>query len=84
VSFVFVGEVFFLCCMFLVVFISVSFALLVIGYVCNRFSRQLIPYSLCSYGRQELLFTLISVCVDFLYNKNFKFLSLQCIVRFKD
>jgi hypothetical protein len=36
--------------MFLIVFISVSFASFVIGYVCNRLSKQLMPDSLCSYG----------------------------------
>jgi hypothetical protein len=38
------------CSMFLMVFTSVSFALLVIGYVCYQFSRYLITDSLCSYG----------------------------------
>jgi hypothetical protein len=52
------------------VLIYVYFALLVIGYVCNRFSRQLIPDSLCSYGWHELLGIILSVCVDFLHIEN--------------
>jgi hypothetical protein len=61
----------------------VCFDLLVIGYVCNRFSRQLTPDSLCSYGWQDLLGTMISVSVGFLYVENSNFLSLQCILRSK-
>jgi hypothetical protein len=41
---------------------SFCFDLLFIGYVCNRFRRQLIPDILCSYGRQELLCIIIPVC----------------------
>jgi hypothetical protein len=38
-----------LCNMFLMVFISVFFAFLVVRYVYNRFNRYLMPDSLCSY-----------------------------------
>jgi hypothetical protein len=37
------------CSIVLMVFISASFALLVVGYVCNRFSRCLIHDTSCSY-----------------------------------
>jgi hypothetical protein len=57
--------------------------LLVVGYVCNRLSRYLIPDSLCSYGWQELLGIIILVCVGFLYIENFTFLSVQSTVRSK-
>jgi hypothetical protein len=43
--------------------ISVSFVILVIGYICTWFNRQLILNLLCSYGWQELLCITISVCV---------------------
>jgi hypothetical protein len=52
----------------------------VIGYVCNLFSRYLIPDNLCSYGWHELLGIMISVCVGFLYIENSKLFSLRCIV----
>jgi hypothetical protein len=51
--------------LFCSMFFMVCLFLLVIGYVCNGFSRQLMPDSLCSYGWQELL-GVILVCVRFL------------------
>jgi hypothetical protein len=38
------------CSMFLIVFSSMSFAFSLIGYVCSRFNKYLIPDNLCSYG----------------------------------
>jgi hypothetical protein len=57
----------FLLCLFLFILI------IVIGYMCNRFSRSLMPGSLCSYGWHEVIGIIISVCVGFLYTENFIF-----------
>jgi hypothetical protein len=51
--------------------------------VCNQFSGQLIPDSLCSFGWQQIVGVIILASVGFLYIENLNFLSLQCIVKSK-
>jgi hypothetical protein len=59
---------------------SFYFASFLIGYVCNRFARQLLDI-LCSYWWQEALCIVISVCVCFLYIANSSFVSSRYILR---
>jgi hypothetical protein len=61
------------------VFMFICFLLLLfVVYVCNGFSRKLIPDNLCSYEWQELVGIIISVCMGFLYIE--KFIFCQCDV----
>jgi hypothetical protein len=58
---------------------SFFFAYFPIGYVCNRFSRQLI-LDILSCWWQESLIIVISVCACFLYIANYSFVSSRYIV----
>jgi hypothetical protein len=72
----------FFCICFHSVF-SVCLDFFVIGYMLKRFTRYLIPDSLCSYGWHELLSIIISVWVGCLYIENSNLLSLQYSVIWK-
>jgi hypothetical protein len=72
----------FFCNTFYSVF-SVCFYFCVIGYVCNLFSRYLIPDNLCSCGWHKLLGIMISFSVGFSYIENSELFCLRCIVMSK-